>query len=162
MQPRPSSVSPSVARPSPPPNPPACLLGTWKVTTDDLVNTINGTGVQFTGPGPILIFRRNGTGEDLFGRTTTVLSAVVNGVNWTDTIAGTMKWHWLVKNGEVLYTGGVSHGTQTLRDDGVINDTVPLSMEPGAVPYSCSRKYMREVFPDGSYQETHLSARPTG
>jgi hypothetical protein len=80
----------------------------------------------------------------------TVFSANVNGVEWTETIAGTTTEHWVVQNGDLLPSDVSSHGTITLRDNGVYNAGTTLGAEPGAVPYTCSGNTLRETFPNGS------------
>jgi hypothetical protein len=136
-------------RPSPPPNPAACLVGTWKAVHQDVQNTINGEPVQFSGSGETAIVRAAGTSVTDWGNGT-VFSANVNGVEWTETIAGTTTEHWVVQNGELLPSDVSSHGSITLRDNGVYNAGTPLGAEPGAVPYTCSGNTLRETFPNGS------------
>jgi hypothetical protein len=77
---------------------------------------------------------------------------VDNGNSWTNTITGKLTWHWQVKNGEILFTAGGGQGSQTLRENGAYNNSVPLSLEPGAAPYTCSVKSMHIDFPNGSYE----------
>lgn len=142
--------SPAPTRTKPPPNPAACLIGTWKSVHQNTLNTINGEPVQFSGAGgETVTIRANGTAETEWGNNA-VFSADVNGVEWTDTIVGYTTDHWAVQNGQILQSDVSSHGTITLRDNGAYNAQAPLSLAPGATQYTCSGNTLREYFTDGS------------
>jgi eukaryotic-like serine/threonine-protein kinase len=151
--------SPASTRTSPPPNPGACLIGTWKSVHQDTTNTINGEPVQFSGGGETVIFRANGTSETDWGNGT-VFSANVNGVEWTDTIVGKTTAHWAVQNGEILTSDVSPHGTITLRDNGVYNTQIPLGIATGTTQYICSGNTLREYFSNGSAELVRQTPSP--
>jgi hypothetical protein len=151
------SAKPVTTRVSPPANPASCLVGTWKTTDQQIINTINGQQVVFTGSGPVSTVLANGSiTTDYDGAT---YSANVNGNEWTETIQGVASGHWTVDNGNVLYSDLTSSGTQVLYENGVYNNSVSLQALPQSVPYQCSGNTFRESFPTGgSDQLTRVTA----
>jgi hypothetical protein len=135
---------------SPPANSASCLIGTWKAAHQVMTNYVIGEPVQFSGSGETGIFRANGTAETDWGNGS-VFFAKVNSAEQTETIAGTATAHWAVKNGKILFSDISSHGTITLRANGVDN-VVPLGSAPGSTAdrYTCFGNMLREYFPNGS------------
>lgn len=151
-RPTPAPQSAASTQTSTPPNPASCLIGTWKAVHQVITNYVIGEPVQFSGSGETGIYRANGTSETDWGNGT-VFSASVNGAEQTETIAGTATAHWAVKNGDILSSDISSHGTITLRANGVKN-VAPLGGAPGSTAdrYTCSGNTLREYFPDGSVE----------
>lgn len=151
---------PASPGPSPSATGAACLIGTWKGVTETIINQINGNSVQFTGSGTTEVFRPNGTIVITYspGGDSTVASANVSGVEWTMTITGQATADWTAQNGALLLSDISADGTETLLDDGVYNNSGPLSIEPGPWQYTCSGDTLREFFADGSSVDTRESA----
>jgi serine/threonine protein kinase len=148
-------AAPSTASSSP--NPAACLVGTWKAVDQQLISTINGQQVVFTGGGAVSTFLPNGTITSLYQDET--FRATISGVTWTEVLEGTATGHWAVDNGDILYSNLTSSGTETLYEDGNYNNSGPLEALPGANPYQCSGNTLRESFPaGGSDQLTRVTS----
>jgi serine/threonine kinase PknH len=139
------------ARPSPPPNPAACLTGTWRAVDQQFTASINGQQTLFTGSGAIATLRPDGTGTTVYDNT--VFSADVDGVEWTQTFQGRSTGHWAVRGGDILFSNVSATGTVVLRDGGVFNNSGPLETAPGVTPYECSGNTLREYFSNGGDNE---------
>jgi len=135
------------ARPRASPSPGACLVGTWRAVNQQFTNSINDQAILFTGPGGQATVKADGTSTTVYNGT--VFSADVDGVEWTQTFTGSTSAHWSVANGNILFNEVSGTGTVVLRDDGVYNNSGPIESQPGAVPYECSAKTLRETFPNG-------------
>ena len=132
---------------SPPPNPAACVTGTWKSVNQQLISNVNGQPTVFTGSGAVSTFLADGTITTTYSNE--VFRATVDGVQWTEVLRGTAAGHWAVDNGDILYSAITSDGTEILYADGIYNNSGPLEALPGAVPYQCSGNTLRESFPTG-------------
>jgi hypothetical protein len=140
--------SSAVAKTTPPPNPAACVTGTWKLVEQQAVNNINGQQIVFTGSdGAMVTVRPDGTYTTNYDNEQ--LHATVNGVQWTETVQGTVNGHWSIANGEILYSSITPSGTRTLYEDGIYAYSGPLEILPTAAPYVCSGNTLRESFPTG-------------
>ena len=139
--------SSAIAKPTPPPNPAACVTGTWKSVNQQLISNINGQPTVFTGSGAVSTFLADGTITTTYSNE--VFRATVDGVQWTEVLRGTAAGHWAVDNGDILYSAITSDGTEILYADGIYNNSGPLEALPGAVPYQCSGNTLRESFPTG-------------
>jgi hypothetical protein len=139
--------SSAIAKPTPPPNPAACVSGTWKSVNQQLISNINGQPTVFTGSGAVSTFLADGTITTTYSNE--VFRATVDGVQWTEVLRGTAAGHWAVDNGDILYSAITSDGTEILYADGIYNNSGPLEALPGAVPYQCSGNTLRESFPTG-------------
>ena len=139
----------ATAKPKPsPPNPAACVTGTWKAVDQQNVTTINGQQVVFTGSGAVSTFQPGG--HYMTNYDSAKASANVNGVEWTETFRGVVTGHWAVENGNILYSSLTSSGTtEVLEENGVYNNSGSFQGLPGAVPYQCSGSTLRESFPTG-------------
>jgi hypothetical protein len=142
--PQPSTGS---TAPSPTPNPAACVIGSWRVTDQQVVNNINGQQVVFTGSGATSTFRPDGTYTSNYNNVH--LNANVNGVEWSEVVQGTVTGHWAIDNGDLSSSSVTSNGTETLYEDGTYNNSGPLETLPVAAPYQCSGNTFRESFPTG-------------
>jgi hypothetical protein len=145
------------ATPTAPPNPAACVTGTWRAVDQQVINTINGQQIVFTGSGAVSTFLPDGQITTAYD--SALYTAEVNGVEWTETIQGAATGHWAIENGDILYSSLTSSGTIVLEDNGTYNNSGPLQALPGAVPYQCSGNTLRESFPTGgSDQLTRIAA----
>ena len=143
--------------PTAPPNPAACVTGTWRAVDQQVINTINGQQIVFTGSGAVSTFLPDGQITTAYD--SALYTAEVNGVEWTETIQGAATGHWAIENGDILYSSLTSSGTIVLEDNGTYNNSGPLQALPGAVPYQCSGNTLRESFPTGgSDQLTRIAA----
>jgi hypothetical protein len=150
-----SSHGPKASSPRVTPAPPAvdaCLVGTWTVVADDLLNTINNAPVQFTftGHGGHLIVRADGSGFEAFGPET--MTATVNGNTWTDVFQGSVTMHIDTRGGEMLFSDVLpsKNAIQTLYENGSYNNATPTTLEPGPQRYTCSGNTLRTFAADGS------------
>jgi hypothetical protein len=142
---------------SAPPSPAACVTGSWKAVDQQVINTINGQQIVFTGSGAVSTFLPDGQITTAYD--SALYTAEVNGVEWTETIQGAATGHWAIENGDILYSSLTSSGTIVLEDNGTYNNSGPLQALPGAVPYQCSGNTLRESFPTGgSDQLTRIAA----
>jgi hypothetical protein len=127
------------------------------MVSQQLTNLVNGEPAQFSGPGgATVIMRPDGTSRTDYG-SGTMLSANVNGVEWTETATGTVTSHWTAQNGQLLLSNVTAHGTETLRDDGQINVQTPLTPAGITRQYTCSGNTLREYGSDASVVLTRQS-----
>jgi hypothetical protein len=133
------------------------VTGTWRAVDQQVINTINGQQIVFTGSGAVSTFLPDGQITTAYD--SALYTAEVNGVEWTETIQGAATGHWAIENGDILYSSLTSSGTIVLEDNGTYNNSGPLQALPGAVPYQCSGNTLRESFPTGgSDQLTRIAA----
>jgi serine/threonine protein kinase len=132
---------------STPANPAACVTGTWRAVDQQVINNINGQQVVFTGSGAVSTFLPNGQITTNYGGE--VLSATVDGANWTETLQGVVNGHWAIEDGQIAYSSLKSSGTELLEENGVYNNSGPLEALPSAAPFQCSGNTFRESFPTG-------------
>jgi hypothetical protein len=158
--PKPSPPGPGAPpKPRPKASPPAvdaCLVGTWTVVADDLIDTIDSNPVQFTftGRGGYLIVRADGSGFEAFNHET--MAATVNGNRWTDVLDGSVTMHIDTRGGAMLFSDVVpsKDATSTLYENGAFNVSVPTTLEPGPLRYTCSGNTLRTFATDGSSVST--------
>jgi serine/threonine protein kinase len=74
-------------------------------------------------------------------------------------IVGKTTAHWAVENGDILSSDVSSHGTITLRDNGVYNAQAPLGIAQGPTQYTCSGNSLREQFSNGNAELVRQTAR---
>ena len=141
------STGTGAARTSAPPDPAACVAGTWRAVDQQTLDSINGQQIVFTGSGAVSTFAAGGSYTTNYDNV--VFSASVNGVQWTETLQGRVTGHWVTANGDILYSSLTSSGTEVLDEDGQYNNSGPLEALPAAVPYVCSGGTLRESFPTG-------------
>jgi hypothetical protein len=142
--------APASHRAKPAPAVDACVVGTWTVAVDDLLNTINGSQVQFTGRGGYMVLRADGSGFENFDHE--VMAATINGNSWTDVFAGTITMH-VDTTGGAMYFSDVTpsaNATWTLYENGDYNNSAPETLEPGADRYVCSGNTLRMFWSVGS------------
>jgi serine/threonine protein kinase len=151
--PRKKLAASASARPSQSSTLDPCVIGTWKGTSEDLINNIDNNPVQFTGPGATEIDLPDGTQEMDYGHST-VYTANVNGNQWTDVFRGTATMHYEDLNGMVLISDVSAHGSWELLENGSVTNSGPLSIEPTPYRYTCSGDTMREFFTNGSDELT--------
>lgn len=134
---------------SPSPSPTAaagvdsCLVGSWTETADDLINKIYNVSVQFTGRGAEQSFTADGRSVNNYGKGT-LFTATINGVRWTDVFRGMATMHYQAQHGMLLISQISPHGSWALLDNGVTNNSGPLSIDPAPERYTCSGNVLRE------------------
>jgi hypothetical protein len=159
------TTAPRSASPSPSTTLDSCLIGSWKATSDNLINKIYGESVEFTGKGATLVVRADGS--SVTDWTGMVLSANVNGNSWTDVFKGSASVHLETADGFILQSDVTpSKGAEwTLKENGAYSNSGPLSAEPGPERYTCAGNSLREFADNGSdeYVRTNpllAAARP--
>ena len=126
------------------------MIGVWKGVNESVTNQINGQPVPFVGPGSTQTFRPNGRAKSDYGKST-VYRATVNGNKWTYVFHGYVTYHWKTKHGKLYGSGDKGHGSWQLLDNGVVNNSGPLThLAPGASRYTCSSKTLQSFDNTGS------------
>jgi hypothetical protein len=123
------------------------VTGTWRAVDQQVLNNINGQQIVFTGSGAVSTFVAGGSYTTNYDNV--VFSASVTGVQWTETLQGRVTGHWVIANGDILYSSLTSSGTEVLDENGQYNNSGPLEALPAAIPYVCSGSTLRESFPTG-------------
>lgn len=152
-----SHVSPAASPGSPsasasaPASPSACLVGgTWIATSDQVINHIDTEPVQFTGVGATETFAADGRAVYNWGKGI-VYKGAFHGVSWTEIIHGRITMHYEVRNSSLLYSDAVAHhGGWTLYEGGVLNNSGPLSLEPGGTRFTCTGRTLKQFDRSGS------------
>lgn len=126
-----------------------CLIGTWTGVNEDVTNTIDNNPVQFSGVGPNETFNADGTGSTDYG-TETDFNATAEGETWLEKVSGSATGHYETRNGTLLTSNVQAHGTWTLLENGVFNNSGALSMDDSPAQYTCSGDTLRIYPPHGS------------
>ena len=128
-----------------------CLIGTWTGVHEDVTNTIDNLPVQFNGVGPNETFNVDGTGSTDYG-TETDFNATADGETWLEKVSGSATGHYETRNGTLLTSGVQAHGTWTLLENGVFNNSGALSIDTSPAQYTCSGNTLQIHPPHGSVQ----------
>ena len=141
---QPSSPVPS-ASPSPSVNPlqDPCLIGTWTETSHEQDGKISGDTVRYSGHGAVQRFRVDGTAVLDFGGGVTY-TATHKGDKWEDVDVGTVTFHWQTSGGSILYSNAQGNGTQTLKENGRVSNTAPLTGGLSSERYTCTGDDLRQ------------------
>lgn len=143
-------------KPTPKPAPAVdpCVVGTWLDTADTQTNTIGGAPTEFTGHGGYMTVQPNGDVFVDYGNET--MSANVGGTLWTDVFTGTATMHMKTSGGAMYYTHFVRSpdAYQTLYDNGVENNSIPIAILGTPVRYLCSGNTLRTFSSDGTSVST--------
>jgi molecular chaperone DnaK len=123
--------------PSPAPNLDRCLIGTWKGIHETTTGYIGGQPAQYVGRGATQTFRPNGSAKADYGKRM-VYRTTLNGNVWTDVFSGYVTYHWRAKNGAEHGSHYRGHGTSLLFENGVLNNSLPLTLAKGPERYTCS------------------------
>jgi serine/threonine kinase PknH len=125
-----------------------CLVGTWNVTLQQVINTINQEPVEFSGDnGWAVTIEATGAASETWDDS--VLTAEVDGNDWEEIVNGTATYDIKTEGTQIIFTNQSASGTQELLEDGLYNNSQPLSLEQGTATYSCSGNALRETQPDG-------------
>jgi hypothetical protein len=129
----------------------ACLFGTWDETTDDEPSTINGQNVIYVGgPGIKQVFEPNGINLIEYA-SNAGLRAHEGGNAWTESFQnGRARMHWTTQDGQLLTSQVVTHGTYELFENGSLNESGPLGINPEPDRYTCAGNTLQLFAPDGS------------
>ncbi|GIE77787.1 hypothetical protein Aph02nite_37370 [Actinoplanes philippinensis] len=131
----------AVAQPVKPVNPnlDACLVGTWRSVSVQVVNHFEGVDKVFTSKGGVLMhIREDGSAIEDYSRSSS-LTATINGNKYVETLRGVRKSKMQSRNGK-LYASGFSGGpTYKMKRNGTnqsIKVTNPTTSY--ALTYICS------------------------
>ena len=145
----------------------SCLFGTWTGTAARYPLTEGSLTVTFTGRGPAMIFRPNGTDIIEYGPEAS-LRAHIASATWTTVYAGTVLSRYATRDGKLVASDVSANASYTVLDGRSYYSSGPIT--PGAVRsqterYQCSASTLRLSVPGGEWQEltrTSTSAGPSG
>jgi Protein kinase domain len=145
----------------------SCLFGTWTGTAARYPLTEGSLTITFTGRGPTMIFRPDGTGVIEYGPQASLRARIGRGT-WTTVYTGTVRSRYVTRNGTLVASDVSAHASYTVLDGRLYNSSGPIT--PGAVRsqterYQCSASTLRLSAPGGEWQEltrTSASAGPSG
>ncbi len=128
-----------------------CVVGTWKVTSDQRVVDFGGSygKITVTSADPYTVtLRADGTGVDDLGKATAFQSEV-NGTIYTVAFNGTDTYSYRTANGQITYSGSVAKGRWvTLVDTKEVGSgSTVANNDP--VQYTCSGDTMTEKDDNG-------------
>ncbi|HEU5333878.1 MAG TPA: protein kinase [Actinocrinis sp.] len=126
-----------------------CLVGTWTGVHEEVTNTIDNNPVKFTGVGPNETFNADGTGSTDYGAETDY-NGTAEGETWLEKVSGGATGHYETRNGTLLTSTIQAHGTWTLLENGVFNNSGELSMDDSPAQYTCSGDTLQIHPPHGS------------
>ena len=141
-----------------------CLFGTWTGTAARYPLTEGSLHVTFTGRGPTMIFRRDGTDVIEYGPDAS-LRAHIDHVTWTTIYAGTVTSRYATRNGTLVASDVSARASYTVLDDRSYYSSGPIT--PGAVRseqerYVCSASTLRLSVAGGEWQELTRASAPAG
>ena len=133
--------------------PDACLVGAWTGTIAQFPLTIEGQRTTFTGPGPSIVFRRDGVSEVEYGRGT-ALTAYFRGATLTAVFTGTATSRYTIRNGSLLGSAPSGNARYKVLDNGKYATSGPLVLpSTWSEHYTCSRTVLRLSMPGGESAE---------
>jgi serine/threonine kinase PknH len=123
-----------------------CLVGTWNVTLQQVINTINGAPVEFSGDnGWTVTVQASGAASETW--TNSVLTAEVDGNDWEEIINGTATYDVKSVGTQLVFSNESASGTLELLENGSYNSGDPLTIVSASATYSCSGNVLRETQP---------------
>jgi hypothetical protein len=128
-------------------SPGACLVGKWRDTDQQVVDTSTGKPILFTGSGGLLTVNANGTFTGSYNNV--VLTANSDGVDYTATLNGTNSGTWAVNGGQLVVNDVSSNITEVLTEDGAYTGTGRLATTSIDAGYTCSGNTAIETFANG-------------
>jgi serine/threonine kinase PknH len=141
----PASPSPSLSSSLDP-----CLFGTWTYTGEDIVSTIDGASVIYTGGAGITqSFQPDGI-TTLNDGDHGVYTTTYHGTRYTAINKGIATMHYQTQDGMLLLSDVSEHGTQEVVSNGVVQSSGPLTMNTEPERYSCSAETLRLYALNGS------------
>lgn len=149
-----AAASPSVAAspsPSYPPGVDPCLLGTWRVTNNTVYGLIDDVRVLYTGgAGTLITYRAGGTTtidyNKMQPRTTRF-----RGATWSDVVRGTSSGRYQAEDGAITSTQTRTNATGTLRRNGKVNASGPITYYPEPTQYRCNGKDLNTYSAQGNF-----------
>ena len=142
------SVSPS---PSYRPGVDPCLLGTWRVTMNQAWGLIDSTRVLYTGGAGVLItYRADGTEFTDYSKMRP-RTAHFRGVTWSDVHRGTVSGRYYAADGAITDTVKKSTAVDTVRRNGKVNTTSPVTFFPEPSQYRCTGDDLYTYSAQGNY-----------
>jgi hypothetical protein len=145
--------APASPSPSPSSSLDPCLFGNWTYVTEDIVSTINGASVIYTGgAGVTQSFQPDGI-TTLSEGDHGVYTTTYDGTGYTAINRGVATMHYQTQNGMLLLSEVSEHGTQEVTDNGVVASSGPLTMNTEPERYACSANTLRLYALNGSSVE---------
>ena len=144
----PVSASPS---PSYPPGVDPCLVGTWRVTQNTVYGLIDDVRVLYTGgAGTLITYRADGTSSTDYNKMQPRTTRY-RGATWSDVSRGTVSGRYHAEDGSITSTVTKSNAKGTLRRNGKVNATGPVTYYPEPSQYRCTGNDLYLYSPQGNY-----------
>jgi len=148
------AASPSASvRPSPSyrPGVDPCLLGTWRVTSNQVWGLIDDTRVLYTGgAGTVIVYRADGTSRTDYSKMRP-RTARYRGATWSDVHRGTVTGRYYAADGAITDTITKSTAVDTLRRNGKVNVKAPVTFFPEPSQYRCTGNDLYSYSAQGNY-----------
>jgi len=149
-------VSPSASAspaPSYPPGIDPCLLGTWRITSNQVWGLLDSTRVLYTGgAGTLITFRADGTSLTNYNKMRP-RTAHYRGDTWTDVHRGTVSGRYYADDGTIIDTVTKSNAVDTLRRNGKVNSTSPVTFFPEPSQYRCTGNDLYTYSAQGNFSD---------
>ncbi|MEJ3749709.1 Hsp70 family protein [Actinomycetes bacterium KLBMP 9797] len=159
-----AAVSPSVtASPSPsyPPGIDPCLLGTWRVTANEVWGLIDDVRVLYNGGAGVLItYRADGTTATDYNKMQP-RTVRYGGATWSDVNRGTTSGRYYAENGTITSTTAKSNVTFTLRRNGKVNASGKANFFPEPAQYRCTGNTLMLYSAQGNYSNDLTRTSPS-
>ncbi|GIE92922.1 hypothetical protein Ari01nite_03870 [Paractinoplanes rishiriensis] len=156
----PVSVSPS---PSFPPGVDPCLVGTWRITENQVWGLIDSTRVLYRGGADVLItYRADGTSFTDYNKMKPRVTRY-RGATWSDVVRGTISGRYHAEDGAITSTRTKSSAVDTLRRNGKVDVKGPLAFFPEPSQYRCTGDdlYLYSAQGNFSNQLVRVSGQPS-
>lgn len=146
--------------PSPTPVIDACLVGTWRSTSMQVVNKVNGAPVRFTSTGGGLgTFSATGAARDDLGGTAP-LTATVQGQHLTEVLHGLTTSHVETDGGRIYRSAVTGHTTYTMKLNGDAYQHGTITPSPTPEHYTCTATTLRVYTSQSTTVSTRVSRQP--
>jgi eukaryotic-like serine/threonine-protein kinase len=144
------SASPS---PSYPPGIDPCLLGTWRVTSNQVWGLIDGTRVLYSGGAGILVtYRKDGTTSGDYSKMKPRTTRY-RGATWADVIRGSTSGTYYAEDGTITGSNTKSTAVGTVRRNGKFNASAPVTFFPEPDQYRCKGNNLQTYSAQGNYSD---------
>ncbi|MFI6761202.1 Hsp70 family protein [Micromonospora sp. NPDC050417] len=160
------SLSPTPAptpSPSYPPGIDPCLLGTWRITSSRVIGYVDDIQVQYVGgAGVVETYRADGTSSVDYSKMEPRVGTL-RGVTWSEVDRGKASGTYYAENGKITGNITKSDAVGTLRRNGKINATAPLTFFLEPTTYRCSGDRLISYSEQGNFSDeaVRISGPPT-
>jgi len=128
-----------------------CLIGTWRITGDQVWGLIDGVRVLYSGGAGVRVTYRADCTTVIDFSAIQPRVATYRGATLTDVQRGAVTGTCFAENGTLTTTATSSDAVDTLRRNGKVNATAPVTFYPEPTQYRCIGDGLRTYSAQGNF-----------